>query len=199
LVALLAGAERVGISPLALEPLHTIAYFTDVLAPVWGLPVVDGQILKRYRPYYPALQRDLDRLVGQGVVVASGVQHALDGSGDQFDANYSLNHDFAGAILLAAESFPEQRIELAFIREVVYATSGLGLVGLENASEVDATYADPLIEIGGMIEVSPDLRRNSTARVAVRFGELLGNDSPISTAEMINLYVRQLYARMQVA
>jgi len=200
-IGLLDAAERIGATPLRLEPLHVIAYFTDALAPVWNLPVLDGQILKRVRPYYPALQTDVDELVGCGIVEVSGVRYVGAAGQWTLEARYRLNRQFADRILRVAEAFPLRAAELAFVREVVYATSGLGVEGLEVAGELDATYSDPLIDVGGLIEVERDQGAgyNATATAALRFGALLGAESQVSTAEMVNLYVRRLYSRMHVA
>jgi hypothetical protein len=201
IIGLLDAAERLGATPLPLIPLHTIAYFTDALAPVWNLPIIDGQILKRLRPYYPSLQADLDRLVGRGVVAASEVHYVREEPHWRLDANYALNRQFADRILAVVESFPMRAGELGFVREVVYAASGLGVEGLQTVTELDATYSDPLVDVGGMIEVErdPGEANNLTAQVALRFGELLDGESTVSTAEMVNLYMRRLYARTQVA
>ena len=199
LLGLLDAAEKIGAVPLPLVPLHTVAYFTEALAPVWNLPILDGQILKRTRPYYPSLQADLDSLVGTGVVVASGVQYTREDQHWRFNANYALNRSLANRILEVAETFPIRAEELAFVREVVYATSGLGLEGLRSVSDFDATYSDPLVDVGGMLEIEldPGEGENLTAQVALRFGQLLGAETTVSTAEMVHLYVRRLYSRMQ--
>lgn len=199
LITLLDGSERIGLSPLPVEQLHTIAYFADALAPVWNIPIIDGQILKRHRPYYPALQDDLDNLAGIGVVIPSNVRHEESAGGWRINADYRLNSEFAPRIIAAAEQFPRQAQELAFVREIVYATSGLGISGIAGAAHVDATYGDPLVDVGGMIEVRPDEGDNATADVAFRFRELLSEESKVSSAEMVNLYVRRLYSRLQVA
>ena len=197
ILAILTASEELGLVPLPVDALHAIAYFTDALAPVWNIPVIDGRILKRHRPYYPALQADLDRLVGLGVTVIEDVHYAqAEDESWRLAGSYRLNHSFADPILVCAESMAQQAQGLRFVREVVFATSGLGVSGVSEASAVDATYSDPLIDIGGMIDVAPDDELNTTTRVALRFGHLV---SGLSTAEMTNLYVRQLYARMQVA
>lgn len=197
ILGILDAAEQIGLTPLSVGPLHAIAYFADALAPVWNMPIIDGQILKRYRPYYPALQDDLDRLVGSGVVEVSAVSYVqVEGGSWRLEGNYKLHRAFADRILASAKDMPQQARELTFVREVVFATSGLGASGVEEASDVDAAYADPLIDVGGVIDVAPDAAPNSTAQVALRFGTLL---SGLSTAEMTNLYVRQLYSRMRIA
>ena len=199
-LVILDSAEAVGLDPLPAVPLHTIAYFTDVLAPVWNLPVVDGQMLKRDRPYYPSLQDDIDRLVGQGVVLVNDLQYVrMSRGGWRAEGNYKLHHQFADRILDVAKGWSSRANEISFIREVVFATSGLGLEGIGNASAADATYSDPLVDLGGMIELERGREQNPSARVALRFGTLLDQAPTLTNAEMINLYVRQLYARMQVA
>jgi hypothetical protein len=196
-LAILDAGEQIGLVPLPVGALHAIAYFADALAPVWNIPVIDGRLLKRHRPYYPSLQADLDRLVGGGVVLVEDVSYtrAEDGSW-RIEGSYRLNHQFSDRIFTSARATRRQSRELAFVREVVFATSGLGATGVSDASAVDAAYSDPLIDLGGMIDVAPDDDQNPTAQIALRFGDLLPE---LSTAEMTNLYVRQLYTRMHVA
>jgi hypothetical protein len=201
LLALLDGAERIGATPLALRPLHVIAYFADALAPVWGLPIIDGQILKSTSPYFPALQADLDRLVGAGLVSVTEVAYVLEGAHWTLNASYALHREFAERVLEAARSFSHSRAEIKYVHEVVYATSGLGVEGLSAIGAVDATYGDPFVDVGGVIDVErdPGEGENPSAAVALRFGELLRTSGGATTSEMVNLYVRQLYTRLEVA
>lgn len=201
IVAMLDALEALGETPVELIPLHMIAYFSDALAPVWKLPILDKQVLKQARPYFPAFQEDLDRLVGIGLVAVSDVEYLRDGERSRLNARYELNRSFADRILALARSFPERANDLHFVKEVVNATSGLAVRDLSRVGTVDATYSDPMIDMGGLIEIArdPGEPANASARVALRFGELLAEDGPLSTAEMINLYVRRLYARMEVA
>ena len=61
-IAILAGAEAAAITPLPARQLHAVGYFADVLAPVWGLQILDPKLLKRSEgPTSPALQADVDR------------------------------------------------------------------------------------------------------------------------------------------
>jgi len=198
LLAILDHAGRVGMAPVGLDVLHTIAYFSDVLAPVWHLPVMDGLVLKRARPYYPALQEDLDHLVGTGLVEVHNVDYRLEQQSWMLKADYELRESAARPILALAASYRLQAQDLAFVREVVYATSGLG-DEVAAAASADATYADPLIAVGGLVDLDPDSGVSQSVGVARRFGELLSARSSLSNAEMVHLYVRQLYSRLQVA
>jgi hypothetical protein len=201
-IAILESAEHAGLAPLESGPFHTIAYFADALAPVWGLRILDAQLLKqREGPLSPTFQHDIDRLVGQGVVTPHRITHRLDRDGNwRLDASYSLNSTFATPILEAAASFERFASELAFVREVVYAISGLGELELAEASTSDAAYGSEVVAIGGLLDLSArDERPNPTARVALRFGELLEPDLNLASAEMVHLYVRELYRRLQHA
>src|ERR1700722_5033461 len=80
LIAILDACSLVGLSPTSIATVHTIAYLADALAPVWNLPILDGQVLKRrLHPFFPRLQRDLDLLVGQGVVHVARVRYISNG------------------------------------------------------------------------------------------------------------------------
>ena len=93
LICILDAAAKAGLDPVPVAALHVIAYFADVLAPVWQLPVLDSVVLKQLRrPFFPRLQADLDYLVGSGVVQATRVAYELTESGEtRIDADYALN------------------------------------------------------------------------------------------------------------
>jgi hypothetical protein len=203
LIGILDACRLAGLSPTSIATVHTIAYLADALAPVWNLPILDGQVLKlRRRPFFPGLQRDLDLLVGQGVVQVARVKYLRndDSPGWRLDAHYSLDSEFSERILSVARSFELQEKRLKFIREVVYAASGLGPDGIGNIGEIDAAYSDPLVAVGGVVDIDTEFgRANATARVALRFGQLTSDSSELTDSELVHLYVRHLYARMQVA
>lgn len=152
--------------------------------------------------FFPNLQRDLDLMVGQGVVHVARVKYLPneDNGGWQLDAYYSLESEFSERILSVARSFELQAKKLKFVREVVYAASALGLDGIDNIGEIDAAYSNPLVDVGGMVDLATESgRKNATARVALRFGELTPDSRELTDSELVHLYVRHLYARMQVA
>jgi len=137
--------------------------------------------------------------VGRGIVSVQEVGYSKRDGAWSLRAKYALNRELAEPVLIVMESLPIRSAELHFVREVIYAISGFGLDGLVSASILDATYGDPLVDVGGMIEVEPDSELNASAVVAFRFGSLLPLDANLSPAEMINLYARQLYSGVRVA
>jgi hypothetical protein len=203
LISILDSAASAGLTPLPVSSLHMIAYFADVLAPVWSLPVLDSVVLKQLnRPFFPRLQADLDYLVGSGVVVVTRVGYVrADDEDVRIDADYELNQDFAAPILREVRQHAQQAETLDFVQEVVYAVSAFGLDQIPELGEADASYSDPLVDFGDLIEIADESSdgSNRSARVALRFRELGSSTTNLSDAEVVHLYVRHLYSRMQVA
>ena len=199
LISILTAAVETGLAPVPISHVHLLAYLTDVLAPVWHLPVLDGQLLKRRQPFFPAMQHDLDRLVGMGVVrvVRFGYVKSDGGEGWRLDADYEPVSESASPILAEVEQHDQLRQVHSFVREVVYAASGLGAAGITEVAGVDATYSDPLVDLGGLIDIIEAPSR--TVHVAQRFAELAGDERRLTDAELVHLYVRHLYSRMRVA
>jgi hypothetical protein len=199
ITAILSAAQDAGLSPLPVAELHAVAYFADALAPVWDLRILEEQLLKRKTgPSSPTLQHDVDRLVGRGVVIACSLRHRADRSGRwRLEASYVLHSAHASRILASAKSFPEYAAELEFVSEVVHAMSGLGLLGIAKATNSDAAYGNRLVDTGNLVDIGAS--ENLTAQVALRFGDLLEPQVDLTAAEMVHLYVHQLYKRLQHA
>ena len=201
LIAIMDAAERCGLVPISSHDLHAVAYLTDVLAPVWDLPVLDGHVLKRKgSPFFPPMQRDLDSLVGMGVVQVDQFRYQHGDDEWRLDADYSLYRPFADRILAALKEHESHRTSYTFTQEVVYAASGFGEDELRQLRNADAAYSDPLVDIGGLVTIADDGGKlNETAKVALRFQQLSESRRRFSSAEAIHLYVRHLYSRMNVA
>jgi hypothetical protein len=104
------------------------------------------------------------------------------------------------AVLAEVRRHSEQVRKLKFVQEVVFAVSGLGRDGIASIGVLDAAYSDPLVDVGGLIDIeaTPEAA-NATARVAMRFAILTRDAGVLSDNELVHLYVRHLYSRMQVA
>jgi hypothetical protein len=198
-IAILRAAYDASLVPLRSEHLHTIGYFADALAPVWDIQILDSQLLKRRAgPLMPALQTEVDRLVGVGIVIPANVQHQKDVDGIwRLTATYRLNSAFAEPIMARARAFSSFAAEFSFVRETVLAMSRLELVGIASAASSDASYGDVLIDFGGLVDIASIRGRfNQTAATASRFGQLLEADVALSPAELVHLYVRELQKRL---
>lgn len=198
LVALLHVAENAGLTPVPILLVHTLAYLSNVLAPVWDMPPLDGKLLKRRGgPFYPAMQRDLDRLVGMGVAIISRLGYLPDEDGRwRLEGEYSLNRVLAEPILEAVSQFELERRLVSFLQELAYAFSAMGQEDLNKAITEDATYSDPIIDIGNVVDFAEWRKLNYSANAARTFEELLPGGTHASPGEMLHFYVRHLQKRV---
>lgn len=197
LVMLLDAAEAAGLVPLRILRLHAFAYLSNVLAPVWNMPVLNGTVLKRRGgPFYPELQHDLDRLVGQGVAVINDVSHVQDEAKRwRLEGAYRLHRAFADPILATLATFPDESRLATFIFELGYALAALSDSELDRAFSEDATYSDPLVSVDNVIDFADWRSRNFSANAAEMFEQVIpgGNATP---GEKLHLYVRHLHRRI---
>jgi hypothetical protein len=201
LVVLLRAAEEAGLVPLAILRLHTFAYLSNVLAPVWDLETVEGKVLKRRGgPFYPSLQQDLDRLVGMGLVLISGLSHARDEDDRwRLEGAYRLNFHLAQKPLERLATFESERRLSAFLQELAFALSALTDRELDQAMTEDATYADPVIAVGNVVDFAEWQNKNWSANAAHHFERLMPGGIRATPGEKLHLYVRHLHARLQQA
>ncbi len=198
LILLLDAAENAGLIPMPILHLHTLAYMSNVLSPVWDTPALDGKILKRRGgPFYPVLQHDLDRLVGIGVVLISGVSHALDEENHwRLEGSYSLHREFANRILDGIQKFESEHPLMAFLHELAYALSALSDNDLQRMTSQDATYSDPIIDTGNVIDFAEWRNINYSSNAARQFEQLIPGGGGATRGEMLHLYVHHLHRRL---
>lgn len=195
LLMLLDAAEGAGIAPIELRALHTYAFLSNVLAPVWSAQVFDGSLLKcPGGPFYPALQRDLDRLVGLGLASITNLGHVLDEDGRwRLRGAFSLNRELSAGALRVMDSLPQQRSVRAFLQEIAYAVSALSDSELDRLPEEDPTYSDSTISYGNVVDFAEWRQLNYSANAADYFAVLTEGAAP---SELLHLYVRHLRRRL---
>jgi hypothetical protein len=198
IITLLNAAAAAGLAPLGILKLHTFAYLSNVLAPVWEMPILDGKILKRKGgPFYPSLQNDLDRLVGMGVVTITGLGHIKDEDKRwRLEGSYKLNPTFAETIFDKIVSFDEERRLASFMQELAYALSALSDSELDSAMKEDATYSDPQISVGNVVDFDEWRKSNYSANAAIFFKKIIPGVGSATPGEMIHLYVSHLHRRI---
>jgi hypothetical protein len=198
LLVLLDAAEQAGLAPIKILRLHSFAYMSNVLAPVWDFVPLDGKILKRRGgPYYPALQRDLDALVGKGMVIISGLAHLRDEEKRwRLEGSYRLNREFSDSPLFQLRRYEEERALMSFVLELAYALSALSDEDLDQAVGEDATYSDLLVSFGNIVDFDEWRKINYSANAARRFAGLIPIGSRATPGEMLHLYVRHLHRRI---
>lgn len=201
IVMLVDAAIAAGIGPLPVNQLHLLAYYSNVLSPVWELPPLDGKILKRHGgPFYPSLQRQVDHLVGSGVLSIHGVDHATDEEGKwRLVGSYSPNARFADRILAAASSIREMHSVRTFIQEIAYALASLDLAEVSGTADEDAAYSDPLVEAGNVVDFGEWRDVNYSSRSADYLAGLMPSGNWTTPGEKLHMYVRHMHQRLRSA
>lgn len=198
ILLLLEAGEIAGLVPLDVRVLHMFAYFANILAPVWDLEPLDGKLLKRETgPLYPALQKDLDRLVGLGLVLISRLGYAEDPEGHwHLQGSFRLNHELAAPVISSIRSFVDETEMRSFVVELGLALSCLPHDRLQAASDQDATYADTMTSVGSVIDFAEWQHANFTSNSARRFGAVMPGGIHATRAELLHLYLRHLRSRL---
>ena len=201
-VTLLDAAHRAGMTPMPILRLHTVAYLANVLAPVWELDAHDGKLLKRRGgPFYPALQKDLDRLTGMGLVRLTHLRHEEEEPGRwRLEGSYELNYGFATPVLDCLRTISEdERQTHGYIGELLLSLSSLSDDDLDTAMREDATYSDPRVAEGNVIDFAEWHHANWTASAADRFTQILPTGDRTTPGEKLHLYVAHLHRRLHGA
>lgn len=198
ILVLLQAAEGAGLVPLKILRLHAFAYLSNVLAPVWDLPALDGKVLKRRGgPFYPALQRDLDCVVGTGMVKITGLGYVRDDENRwRLEGAYRLNHSLADGALRLINTYEDEQRLVAFVQELAYALSALSDKEFDKAVSEDATYSDSLVSFGNIVDFEEWRRTNYSANAAQQFRGLIPSGACATPGEMLHLYVRHLLRRI---
>jgi len=198
-VLILDAAEKTGLTPLPILQLHAFAFLANILSPVWDFEPIDGKLLKRRGgPFYPRLQMDLDRLVGQGIAIISNISYIRDESGSwRLDGKYRLNRKLGDRILDSIRAFHDEHPLIRFIEELSMAFSLLQEEKIDHAMEQDATYGDRNIDIDNIIDFDEWKKENFSLNVTKAFEEIAKKQSSkLLPAEKIQLYVDHLARRL---
>jgi hypothetical protein len=192
MLLLLDACEAADMVPVPVLRLHALAFLANVLAPIWSVESYDGKILKRRGgPFYPELQKQLDRLVGLGLVVVSGVKHIKDEGGWRLEGAFALNPDRAERVIASAKSFASERDAIEFLRRLAFAVARLR-DPLENLVVFDATWSDQRTGVGDVIDFSEWKAANYSAFAAQMFGQLQPQGPRLRRGDELPLYLRFL-------
>jgi len=196
LIMLLHASETAGLAPIGIVQLHSLAYLSNVLAPVWELRPLDGKVMKRRGgPFYPVLQHDLDRLISRGLVSITNLGYRRDDDGRwRLEGSFYLNYQFADPIV--KRYYEVENHMAAFIEELAYAFSALSEQDLQSVVSKDATYADELTAFGNVVDFGEWRTLNYSANAANYFRRLLPGGALPTLGEKLHLYARHLHWRL---
>jgi hypothetical protein len=200
LLQIMDALERTGGTPIDTRTLHAFAFFANVLSPLWDLEPLDGSILKDKRgPYYPALQRELDALVGDGLVTVVSLRPApaADGS-TELEARFRLATDRARSVLGFIGTFPDEVDTGGFLVELASAFLEIVPNQRDDAALVDAAYSDPSVSGGRIVDfaewVKPTID-NPSWNTAQSFQRYMPEGITLNRAEKLLMYMRLLKRR----
>lgn len=197
LIGLFDALERSGVRPIEAKQLHTLWYLTNALATAWGLLPFDTALLKTDRqPYFPSVQSDIDELVGMGMLVVVDLTPVNDGG--RLQGRFALNREFSEPVLEVMGTIKEDAELLNFLDDVVQAANRLTDLEQQIALSQDATYGDPGIDAGNVIDLGQWLSRDATTPtefILNRLRSVAGRD--LRPAELMELYVDHLGWRLR--
>jgi hypothetical protein len=198
LLVILYAAELAGLAPIGVLQLHSLAYLSNVLAPVWRLKPLDGKIMKRRGgPFYPAMQHDLDQLVGLGLAHITQLGYMRDDDGHwRLDGAFRINHSLADPVIKRYIQFEAEHRLGIFISELAYALSALSEQDLIKITSEDATYSDQLTSFGNVVDFGEWSNLNYSANAANYFQHLIPSGASPTPGEKLHLYAHHLYRRL---
>ncbi|MCW2473256.1 MULTISPECIES: hypothetical protein [unclassified Symbiopectobacterium] len=195
---ILEASRGAGITPLPAEVFHNIAYFANILAPIYSAKALDGKVLRlKNGPYYPELQNQLDWLVLGGYIKISNLQyHYLDDLNNwRVFADYELNIEKASSTIEHLNSWRSEYEMFTFLKKLTLALTELSDKDIINSNEFDATYADQSVDFGNVIDFGEWVHDNPSVNAAEFVQESLPNY--LITKELkLNFYIRHLSQKL---
>lgn len=197
LIALFDSLERSGVSPIQSQQLHTLWYLANALAPAWGLTAFDSAVLKTEgQPYFPGVQDDLDWLVGMGMLVVVDLMPLSDAR--RLQGRFALNRAFADRVLSVMLEIEEDANLRNFLDDVVQAANRLTDLEQQTALSQDATYGDPGIDTGNVVDLGQWLVRGAVTPTETILNQLRAlADRDLQPAELMEMYVDHLGWRLR--
>lgn len=181
-----AEASRMGLTPLAMSQLHVVLYLANTLADLFGVTRVRGRVLKRGPfPFFPDVQREIDRLAFAGVLLIERVNFGPKG---HLAAHYALGDRGQGIheALLAHAGESERTARL--FRELVSACFGRFLNSRTDIGPIDANYGDIAVLDGEVVDFAEWTDENKNMEVARYLIERLRALRPNAERDGVRLY-----------
>lgn len=205
---LLDAAERAGVAPLSTDRLHAFAFLADVLSPVWQLRSGERFVVKDSGgPFYPQLQREMDRLVVGGLLEVRDISYTdRPRGGARITGLYALrfkSEHLSTALEKLGARGPKAAIDPAdsqlhsFLVELAGALARLPDDEIERAAAADVTFSDRAIDNANLIYFETGKERtNRSVETAQRFEKFIPDGARLSPGEKLYLYATYLGRRV---
>jgi hypothetical protein len=199
LILLLDACEAADLCPIPVMRFHALIFMSNVISPIWSLDSYDGKVLKRKGgPFYPELQRELDFLIGLGLVTIHDVGHAQTDGRWRLEGSFGLNFSATRTLLERAANFRAEREVVQFVRRLAFSVARLDLP-LEQLVAFDATWSDMRTGVGDVIDFSEWRRANYTAYTVKSVNAVLPNGITGTKGDNLQIYMRYLERRAHAA
>jgi hypothetical protein len=198
---LLSALSGAGVEEVGVQDFHAFAFFTDVLAPVWGLESPTGDILKEEGgPHYPMLQMALDRLVGLGLVRVARLTGDDRGGRWRLDVTFSIRIQVAAPVIAMLDAMPDEDPAIVeFLEQLAFSFAEIPAERRDDAALVDALWSAAGYDDNRLIEFTTDrggrVARNYSADAARRFQRFAPKSVDLSPAEQTSLYMSLMRRR----
>lgn len=160
----LAESDRIGAAPLSATQLHVTLYLANTLAELFSINRVRGRILKRGTfPFYPDVQREIDRLAFSGVL---GIECVDFGAKGHMNPHYVLGPKGTAIHRSLLAHSPEATRTSKLFRELISACFGRFLAANAAIGPIDANYGSNLVLEGEVVDFSEWADENRNLEVA---------------------------------
>lgn len=194
LLQIFTALERAGALPATVSDLHTFAFFSNVMSPLWSLEPLEGAVLKLADgPYYPFLQREVDHLVGIGFLEIDSLDVTKASKGPaQLRATFRLAPKAAGEVVEKVQVLPDEVETLRFLTELAFSFANIKRDDRRAAAIKDATFSNPAISDNRIIDFGewndPEVS-DASVRTANRFQKYAPVGVTLNRAEKLSMYM----------
>ncbi len=198
ILRLLSALLRAGVEEVTIQDFHAFAFFSEVLAPVWGVASPIGDVLKEADgPHYPALQREIDHLVGLGLVRVSHLSSDDRGGRWRLDVRFAVDSGRAREVLQIADSMPdEDPRSLDFLEQLAFSFAAIPDALRDDAARFDAAWSAPETSDGRFIAMRGGRDGdNYSAEAAQHFQKFAPEGVVLNPAEQTSLYMSLMRRR----
>lgn len=195
---IMAALERAGATPISNRDLHSIAYLSNVLSPLWEVEPLETSVLKdRDGPRSSAFEHEIDLCVGQGLILVESLRPDPENLA-RLDATYRLNGKIARPVLAAIASLGDEQSVGEFLNELAFAFVEIQPGLRDDAATKDASWSNPAIAEGRIVDFGEHSRRaavNPSYNAAQAFQRFAPEGMKLDRAEKLLMYVRLLKRR----
>lgn len=200
LLQIFSALERAGVLPATIPDVHTFAFFSNVMSPLWDLEPLEGAVLKLADgPYYPFLQKELDHLVAAGFLEVDSLNVTNSkGAAGQLRATFRLASQMERSVVDRFDGLPDEVETLRFLTELAFSFANIKRGNRVAVAMKDATFSNPAISEDRIIDFAEwNDPRSSDASVmaANRFQKYAPAGITLNRAEKLSMYMSLIVRR----